>query len=201
MGVADNYAKIVQDNLKKIYENLAKDPDRHLPGNRKGDGFAFEAFGERCEVGPDGIFFGKNRASGVLGILISLYVLHAGPEPCILEPLKAFKDFPNSMPYAGAFVTHTQQILVSHAERITQAKDRIVERFRGQAAPAHAGGDISFVVYPLPKIALCYIIYDADEDFPASVTCLYSSNALSFIPIDGLADVGEYTSKKIIDLL
>jgi len=57
------------------------------------------------------------------------------------------------------------------------------------------------MVYPLPKIALCYIFYEADEDFPASVTCLYSNNASSFLPIDALADVGEYTSKKILTVI
>ena len=40
-----------------------------------------------------------------------------------------------------------------------------------------------------------------DEEFPASVTCLFSQNALSFMPLDGLADVAEYTSKAIIQLL
>ena len=40
-----------------------------------------------------------------------------------------------------------------------------------------------------------------DEEFPASVTCLFSANALSFMPLDGLADVAEYTSKEIIRLI
>ena len=71
----------------------------------------------------------------------------------------------------------------------------------GCNAPASVKGDFSFIVYPLPKIALCYIFYEADEDFSASVTCLYSNNALSFLPIDALADVGEYTSRKIIGLI
>ena len=199
--VSSNYARIVQGNLESIYEKLPADLARNLPGEQDGNSFSFEAFGERCEIRPDGIFLGQQRESEVLGILISLYVLHAGPEPCVLEPLKAFKDFPNSMPYAGAFVTHTQQILVPHAEQIAESRNAIVERLGGGDSPAHAGGDISFLVYPLPKIALCYILYAADEDFPASVTCLYSSNALSFLPIDALADVGEYTSKKIIALL
>jgi hypothetical protein len=199
--VISNYAKIVRDNLEKIYGNHPTDLARNLPGEQNGDCFAFDAFGERCEIRPDGIFLGQKRESGIIGILISLYVLHAGPEPCIPEPLKAFKDFPNSAPYAGAFVTHTQQILVPHAKQITEARNTIIERFRGEDAPAHSGGDVSFLVYPLPKIALCYIIYDADEDFPASVTCLYSSNAHSFLPMDALADVGEYTSKKIITFL
>ena len=32
------------------------------------------------------------------------------------------------------------------------------------------------------------------------VTCLFSANALSFIPLDGLADVAEHTSNKIIQV-
>ena len=57
------------------------------------------------------------------------------------------------------------------------------------------------MVRPLPKIALCYVFYEADEEFPPSVTCLYSHNAHLFMPTDGLADVGEYTSRTILDLL
>ena len=199
--MGDNYAKIVQDNLKKLFENLPKELARALPALQNGDAFLFEAFGETCEIRSDGIFLGELQQTGVIGILISLYALNAKPETCLVEPLKAFKDFPNSMPYAGAFVTHTQQILVSHVDAIKESRNRIIETLKGCEAPAGIGGDFSFMVYPLPKIALCYIFYEADEDFPASVTCLYSNNAFSFLPIAALADVGEYTSKKMLDII
>jgi len=199
--MCDNYAKIVTDNLKRLYENFPEDLARVLPSERDGDSFLFDAFGEKCELRPDGIFLDEVQQTGVIGILISLYALHAGPEPSMLEPLKAFKDFPNSMPYAGAFVTHTQQILVPHVDKIQKARDQIMANLLGCDAPASVKGDFSFIIYPLPKIALCYIFYEADDDFSASVTCLYSNNALSFLPIDALADVGEYTSRKIIGLI
>jgi hypothetical protein len=48
---------------------------------------------------------------------------------------------------------------------------------------------------------LNYIFYCADDEFPAAATCLYSNNAQSFLPIDALADTGEYTSRKIIELV
>ena len=198
--MSNNYAKIVQDNLKKLYHNLPMDLVDALPAQQNGDSFLFEAFGDSCEIRPDGIFLNKVQETGVLGILISLYALNAKPETCLVEPLKAFKDLPNSMPYAGAFVTHTQQILVPQVEKIQTSIDRIEEALNGCESPSNVGGDFSFMVYPLPKVALCYIFYEADEDFPASVTCLYSNNALSFLPIDALADVGEYTSKKILTL-
>jgi hypothetical protein len=199
--MSNNYAKIVQDNLKKLFENLPTDLADALPAQQNGDGFWFEAFGETCEIRSDGIFLGDVQQTGVIGILISLYALNTKLETCLIEPLKAFKDFPNSMPYAGAFVTHTQQILVPYVEKIQVSTHRIIETLNGCESPSNVGGDFSFMVYPLPKIALSYIFYEADEDFPASVTCLYSNNALSFLPIDGLADVGEYSSKKILDII
>ena len=199
--MSNNYAKIVQDNLKKLFENLPTDLADALPAQQNGDAFLFEAFGETCEIRSDGIFLGDIQQTGVIGILISLYALNTKLETCLIEPLKAFKDFPNSMPYAGAFVTHTQQILVPYVEKIQVSIHRIIETLNGCESPSNVGGDFSFMVYPLPKIALSYIFYEADEDFPASVTCLYSNNALSFLPIDALADVGEYTSKKILDLI
>ena len=199
--MSNNYAKIVRDNLKKLFENLPPDLADALHARRNGDTFSFEAFGETGEIRSDGIFLGGVRQTGVIGILISLFALHATRETCLVEPLKAFKDLPNSMPYSGAFVTHTQQILVPFVEKIRESASRIIDTLNGCEAPSGVGGDFSFMVYPLPKIALCYIFYEADEDFPASVTCLYSYNALSFLPIDALADVGEYTSKKILTLI
>ncbi len=199
--MSNNYGKIVQDNLKKLFENFPTDLADALPAKQNDDAFLFDAFGEKCEIRSDGIFLGEVQQTGVIGILISLYALNAKPETCVIEPLKAFKDLPNSMPYAGAFVTHTQQILVPYVDNIGRSSNRIIKTLKGCKAPAGIGGDFSFMVYPLPKIALCYIFYEADEDFPASVTCLYSNNVFSFLPIDALADVGEYTSKKMLDLV
>ena len=96
--MSDNYAKIVRDNLKKLFENLPPDLADALPARQNGDAFVFEAFGENCEIRSDGIFLGKARQTGVIGILISLFALNASTETCLVEPLKAFKDLPNSMP-------------------------------------------------------------------------------------------------------
>lgn len=199
--MTDNYAKIVQDNLNRLYSNLPKDLAENLPGEQNDECFIFSAFGEKCVIEPSNITLGEEKHSSVFGILISLYALNANSDICIPLPLKSFKEFPDSMPYVGAFTTHTEQLLVPHVAKIKEATQIITETLNGEKGPSEAGGDFSFIVYPLPKIALCYVFYEADDDFPASVTCLYSNNANQFIPIDGLADVGEYTSKKILNLI
>jgi len=199
--MTDNYTKIVEDNLDKLYCNLPQDLSKNLPGKQEGERIVFDAFGEKCMIEPKGITLGDKEHSSVFGILISLYALNARPDICIPEPFKAFKEFPDSMPYAGAFTTHTEQLLVPYVAKIKESVQIITKRIKGEDSPAGTGGDFSFIVYPLPKIALFYIFYEADEDFPASVTCLYSNNANLFLPIDGLADVGEYCSKTILELI
>jgi hypothetical protein len=197
----DNYQQIVDHNLKKLYNPLSADLAEALPSMREGDCFIFEAFGKQCRIRPEGISLDNSDETGVLGILISLYALHAGPQLQKLKPLKSFRDFPNSMPYVGAFASHTEGILIPQVTKIEKAQNRIMETLQGREATDLAGGDFSFLVRPLPKISLCYIFYRDDEEFPASVTCLYSSNAPTFLPMDALADVGEYTSRTILTLL
>ena len=198
--MTDNYQKIVQNNLSNLYRNLPSNLAQNMGADQDGDCFVFKAFGEECVVSPERVLLNGEEAEGVLGILVSLYALNAHSDPCVVRPLKAFKEFPDSMPYTGAFVTHTEQVLAPHVEKIQGAVDVILETLDGEASPKGAGGDFSLLVHALPKIALCYIFYEADEDFPASATCLYSSNARLFLPVDGLADAGEYTSKKLISL-
>ncbi len=199
--MTNNYEKIVQDNLSRLYSNLPKNLAKNLPGEQDEDRFVFYAFGEKCVIEPGRITLGEKEHSSVFGILISLYALNADSAICVPAPFKAFKEFPDSIPYAGAFTTHTEQLLVPHVAKIKESVQIVTETLKGEETSGETAGDFSFIVYPLPKIALCYIFYEADDDFSASATCLYSNNANQFMPIDGLADVGEYTSKKILSLI
>ncbi|MCU0613774.1 MAG: DUF3786 domain-containing protein [Desulfobacterales bacterium] len=199
--VLDNYAKLVSKNLESLYEKLPEGFEAAIEAKKVGKEYFFRAFGKNCHISPHGIYLNEDKQTGVLGILISLYALYANHGPCVLEPFKAFKEFADSMPYVGAFTTHTEQILTPVVHKIKKVRDKIIDQLDGQDSPAGIPGDFSMVLYPFPKIALCYIFYDADEDFQAGVTCLYSSNASYFMPVDGLADVGEYTSKRILEIV
>ena len=197
----DNYKKIIKDNLARLYKNMPEHLEQLLPGQYQNEQLMFKAFGSSCRIGSDGITVGDKTETGVIGILISLYALHAKADPCIPTPFKAYREIPNSMPYAGAFASHTEQILIPHIDKIEDNLDLIFGTLNGESGSGSEGGDFSFVVRPFPKIKLNYIFYRADDDFSASATCLFSNNALSFLPVDALADTGEYTSKKIIELI
>jgi hypothetical protein len=105
------------------------------------------------------------------------------------------------MPYRGAFATHAEQTLQPYVPAIRQHQKDLLGRFSGHINPDASSGDFSFTLYPLPRIALYYIFYLPDEEFPAAVACLFPANATNFLPVAGLADVAEYTAKKIIELV
>ncbi len=196
-----NYGKIIEDNLTRIYANPPEELEKRLPAQREGNLFLFRAFGQDCSLETGKITLDRREETGPKGLLVSLYAAHINQEPIQLEPFQAFKDLPGSMPYHSAFSANSEQILVPHVTQIREGQNVILGLFSGEVGPEGLAGDFSFVLYPLPKIALCYIFYLPDEEFPASVTCLFSHNAVSFMPLDGLADVAEYTSKTIIQLL
>lgn len=196
-----NYAEIIEKNLQRLYSQLPEDFAERLPASRTGDGFLFCAFGESCRITPQSIKLGDYVETGPTEIVISLYALQVDTISCQLTPFKAFREMPDSMPYVGAFASHTERVLVDHIDKIERKADRIAQQFKGSREVSKDAGDFSFIVYPLPKIALNYIFYRADNEFPATVTCLFSHNAAAFLPTDALADTGEYTSKKILDIL
>jgi hypothetical protein len=197
----DNYEKIIRENLARLFKNLPDHLDQLLPGKYQNEGFSLKAFGNSCCIEPQRITVDNQPETGVIGILISLYALHANAEPCDPTPFKAFRELPNSIPYVRAFAGHTEQVLIPHIDKIRDNLDLIFEVLNGELGTGSEGGDFSFMVRPFPKIKLYYIFYLADDEFPATATCLFSNNALSFLPIDALADTGEYTSKKVIDLI
>lgn len=195
--MGNRYEKIIRDNLDRVYDQF-DDLERRLPAMKRGRQFHFRAFGEDCRLDPDGVSFSEIPENGPKALLVSLYARHVGPDPVRLEPFKSFKDLPGSTPYHGAFAVNCERVLVPHVPGIEKIQKKILRPFEGEGDPMGAAGDFSLLMYPLPKIALCYVFYRADDEFPPSATCLFSANADVMMPLDGLADVAEYTSKEMI---
>ena len=199
--MANAYKEIINENLKKALENI-DNLERNIPGEREDNSLVFRAFGKRCRITYEGIFLDGIKEEGPQGIIISLYLMHIKADEPILEPFRAFRDFQGSMPYHGAFSTHTEAVLIPHTIEIESNKEKIEREFNGDKERGNfREGDFSLLLFPLPKIALFYVFYHADEEFGASVKCLFSNNADQFLPLDALADLGEWTSKRILELI
>jgi hypothetical protein len=199
--MTSNYAPIIAQNLEILFKDDLQERAVALAAEIDGENLSMQAFGHHCRYAKEGIFLDDAPETGPRGIILSLYALHAIDEEMRLDPFKSFKEMPNSMPYQGAFRNRTETALVEAVEQIEEEREAVISALDGYDAPVSTGGDFAFILRPLPKIALCYLFYAADDDFPANVTCLYSNNAAHFMPTDGLADIGEYTSKRILELL
>ena len=199
--MSQNYLDIQKEYLEKVWSRKLEELEVALPARHEGKGFHFQAFGEPCELYPHEIILGGERLIGPEGILIALYAGRVPEEKMVLRPLKAFIQFPGSMGYQGAFKVNAEKILHSYVPRIYRHQGDLIARFSGHPNPDAPRCDFSFTLYPLPRVALYYIFNLPDDEFPARVTCLFPSNATAFLPVAGLADVAEYTTRKIIELV
>lgn len=199
--MGSNYEKIIRDHLSGFAEWMwFPGTEERLGAARCGEALCMKAFGLDCRIEKEGVFLSGTRISDPRGIVVSLYALHASPEAPQLEPFVAFKDLPGSMPYHGAFAANSERVLVPYVALLRSRLDLVKGAFDGREGPARHGGDFSMILRPLPKVFLFYVFYLADEEFPPSVSCLFSANALDYLPLDGAADLAEYTSKRIVEL-
>ncbi len=198
--MGQNYLQIRNDYLQKAWGRTPEVLAACLPAEISALGLLFRAFGEECLLSETDITLAGVTASGPEGLLIALYASQVPDMPVQLEALKSFKELPNSMPYQGAFAANAEQILVPRVGAMQEQQERLAAAFSGHVNGAPPSGDFSFTLYPLPRIPLYYIFHLPDEDFPASVTCLFAANAPDFMPLDGLADVAEYTGKRLLAL-
>ncbi|MCX5891745.1 MAG: DUF3786 domain-containing protein, partial [Deltaproteobacteria bacterium] len=183
------YLQIRNDYLAQAWGRSRAELAAGLPAASDHDGLHFRAFGEDCTLTPADILLAGNSATGPEGLLIAMYAAGVPDSPVQLQPLQAFKEMPDSMPYQAAFAANAEQILVPHVAKIHARRDRLASVFSGQLNPDALSGDFSFTLWPLPRIPLYYIFNLSDEEFPASVTCLFAANAGLFMPLAGLADV------------
>lgn len=199
--MSDNYARIVRGNLERLDWSDRDALAARLPARVAAGGLALRAFGRDCRLCEKEILLDGRPEMGPVGILVSLYAVHCAPEPAATAPFRAFKELPGSQPYVGAFANRTEAALAPHVDRLIERLDHVKAAFDGADPLPGTPGDAAVVLWPLPRVALCYLLYRSDEDFPAAATCLFGSNAARFLPTDALADVGEYTSRRLAALV
>ncbi|MEJ5365938.1 MAG: DUF3786 domain-containing protein [Desulfosoma sp.] len=195
----NGYEEIIRGYLDKAWARSEEVLREAAPAVPEAPGvLAFPAFGRPCSVQRHGVFFDGVLDTGARGVLTAIYLAVVPKWSAPLHPLKAFKEIPNSGPYQAAFAVHAEQCLVPHVPKIRENLESLLSSFSGHRNTDAPSGDFSFTLYPLPKIPLYYIVHEADDEFPAAVTCLFGGDCPSFMPLDALADVAEYTARSLI---
>jgi len=199
--MSQGYLRIRNEYLVQAWARSPAELAVCLPAETENDCLIFQAFGEKCILSREEILLSGESAAGPVGLLVALYASRVPDLTVQLHPLKSFKELPHSMPYHADFAANAEQILVPQVIKINRHQEKIASALSGYINQDPMSGDFSFTLLPLPRIPLYYIFHLPDDEFPASVTCLFSNNASLFMPIDGLADVAEYTAKKLISMI
>ncbi len=195
----NGYEEILRGYLDKAWARSETVLARAAPAVLQEPGMlTFKAFGQRCVVHRHGVFFDAVEDTGPRGVLTAIYLSVVPERTAPLHPLKAFKEIPNSGPYQAAYAVHAEQALVPYVPKMKEHLESLLDAFSGHPNPDAPSGDFSFTLYPFPRVPLYYIIHEADDEFPAAVTCLFGADCPSFMPLDALADVAEYTAQSLI---
>ncbi|MGA7877504.1 MAG: DUF3786 domain-containing protein [Desulfoferrobacter sp.] len=195
--MSENYLRIQQEYLQKAWSRPLQDLGQSIPAKHRQGCFNFQAFGQHCTLCRESVLLNRETAAGPEGLLVAMYASCVIDKPVRIHPLISFKELPGSLPYQSAFSANAERILAPHVPAIESKQEEIAVTFSGYLNTDAVSGDFSFTLYPLPRIPLYYIFHLPDDEFPPSVTCLFAANAIDFMPLDGLADVAEYTAKRI----
>ncbi len=118
----------------------------------------------------------------------------AKPAPSIGNLVK-FKDLPGGYSYAEAFTKRAIEPVAKTFGNNPQLMVKAAQLLEGKPLKL---GDASFVIEALKGITLTYILWRADEEFPAEVNILFDDSASSYLPTEDLAVLGELTTVRLI---
>jgi len=178
--MATNYETIIRENLTRLFDDPPVDLAERMGAQRAGNSYRLRAFGEDCSLSPEGIRFSGNPATGPRGLLVSLYALNAGSEPMKTVPFRSFRELPGSMPYQGAFTSHTERVLVGWKKGISRyyyspypkspSSTFFICRTRNSPPPPH----VSF--RPTPSTSCPWMGWPTLANTPPAPSCVSSVN-------------------------
>ena len=61
-------------------------------------------------------------------------------------------------------------------------------------------GDASFNLQAFPRVPLQYVLWEGDEEFPASAQLLFDSSVDHYLPLEDIVVLGQVTTGRLISL-
>ncbi len=162
------------------------------------DGFAqVPLFGAACTVKEDAVYKGSSRLDTIGSILVLRYLLTAGNDD-LRNAWVPYREFKDGAQFASYIKANIEDRL---AKAFAGMKGLLQERLQaigGVTYRSEARPDVAAALYPFPRVPLLIIFWDKDEEFDASFQFLFDKSAASFLDMEALAVLLEYTCQKLI---
>lgn len=128
-------------------------------------------------------------------ILLIRYLLapHGGN---LTGELVSEKDFPGgSTFFQGPHAMPVEQIIRCYGS----AAQAFVSRGRELGAELTELGDAALTFYPFPLIPVTYVLWEGDEEFPPSVTCLFDRSISKWFEFDMIFTLVLVLTERIVE--
>jgi hypothetical protein len=167
-------------------------------GDRQGNTIRFALLGEQYAISwPDVVVRSVQRDDDVrpdIQVLLLTYLRNADGTPPTGSWI-SFRELPNGGFYHLAFQGYA-------ADRLAQRFGDDLDGFR-HAAELVGGrreplGDASYGFQALPSIWLAAVLWQADDEFPASARILFDESASRYLATDLLATLGRWLVGRLL---
>jgi hypothetical protein len=105
-------------------------------------------------------------------ILLLHYLLNAQPQTAVSREV-GFKDLKSASLYFNLF---DNRCLKPLAKAFGSAPENLLERAGGLGCMKTQAGDCSIKLPVLPRVAVTFVVWKADDEFPASASILFDSS-------------------------
>lgn len=157
--------------------------------------------GEECLVTyPEGevSLFQPINEEAKLDITDKILLLQYLTEVCGVSPQGkwiSFRELPAGENHYNTFKLEAMYPLAKRFGEESEAFARVCEKLGGKKIPM---GDIAYSIEALPKLELAFILWLADDEFPAQASILYDASASMHLNTEGLEVMAGNTAAKII---
>ncbi len=191
-----NYDAVLRDLL---VESITKNAAASAPalGGSFSDGSArVPLFGESCTINKDGVYRGDARLDTIGSILVLRYLLTAGDDQ-LRNAWVPYRDFKDGAQFASYIKTNIEDRLAKAFGGNQQLLRERLEALGASLYRSESHPDIAAALHPFPKVPLLVIFWDKDEEFDASFQFLFDQSAASFLDMEALAVLLEYTCQRL----
>ncbi|NMB40443.1 MAG: DUF3786 domain-containing protein [Firmicutes bacterium] len=116
--------------------------------------------------------------------ILFLHYLSQAQGSELQEKWITFKELPGGQIYVEPYQNRTIRPLLKYFGEKPEKFAELAVELGGKAS---SFGDISMIMRPLPRVPIMFVLWEGDEEFPASANILYDAVAPDYLPTEDYA--------------
>lgn len=116
--------------------------------------------------------------------ILSLHYLYTANGASLQNKWISFKELPDGAIYIGPF---TNRAINPMLKMFADRQQELIEAAQKAGGRVEKLGDTSVTVNAFPHVPITYVLYSADEEFPASGNILFDGSAASYLATEDYA--------------